>query len=232
MRTTLLFGSVTMALAMATAGCGGGIQRANVDPEAMPNGGTFTGVWNSPQYGEMHLIQHGDRVVGEYKKNERRGIIRGKVQGNVLRFQFEERRELVQGNPNIAHGRGYFRYLVDPADGSHKLLGEWGVDNSETGGGEWNAVKLETRDPKLKRAKAPGGASAGGAQPTASPSGSTTGTTGTTGSSTSSGSGPLPGSGPTGTSSGTSPSGTSTSGMSQPKDEDKDEDSLEGLDSI
>ncbi len=113
----------------------------------MPPGGTFTGVYHSPQYGELHVVQSGPHVVGEYGKDERRGRIEGSVQGNVLRFRWEERRELVRGRPVRTSGRGYFRY-VRGGDGRDYLLGEWGVGEDEVGGGEWRAVKLRKRRPR------------------------------------------------------------------------------------
>ncbi len=139
-----------MVVAVASlVACGGGSggRRASVKVEPMPQGGTFTGVYHSPQYGEMHVVQTGAQVVGEYAKDERKGRIEGTVQGNVLRFRWEERRELVRGKPVITTGRGYFRYVRGP-DGRDYLLGEWGVGEDEIGGGEWRAVKLRRRRPR------------------------------------------------------------------------------------
>jgi len=128
-------------------GCGGG-DLADVSPGPMPQGGSFTGVWFSPQYGEMHMIQNGGSVIGEYTKDERRGRIQGTVEGDVLRFEWDERRELVQGLPSTTRGRGYFRYAIGQ-DGHHNVLGEWGHDDAEVGGGPWNAVKSRRRQPRL-----------------------------------------------------------------------------------
>jgi len=137
-----------VAASFLVAGCGGGSGSADVDVGPMPENGTFTGVWHSPQYGEMHMIQQGSNVVGEYTKNERQGRIQGSVQGNVLRFEWTEEREMVSGVPQTTRGRGYFRYVVDDA-GNHNIVGEWGIDDSEAGGGPWNAYKMEGRDPAL-----------------------------------------------------------------------------------
>ncbi len=128
--------------------CGGGSQRADIHPGRMPSGGTFTGVWFSPQYGEMHMRQSGAMVIAEYTKDERRGRIQGTVHGNALRFQWEEKRELLSGRPTVTHGRGYFQYVIGQ-DEKHYVLGEWGHDNSEIGGGPWRAYKLRNRMPEL-----------------------------------------------------------------------------------
>ena len=124
----------------------------------MPEGGSFTGVWHSPQYGEMQMVQTGNQVVGEYTKDERRGRIQGTVQGNVMRFEWSEERELVAGRPIVTRGRGYFRYAIDDAR-DHVVLGRWGHDSNMTDGGEWNAVRDRRRQPSLSGA---GGTTEGG----------------------------------------------------------------------
>ena len=73
-------------------GCGGS-QKPKAGP--LPEGATFYGVWQSPQYGSMHLCQSGRQVVGDYVKNERAGRIQGDIDGDLLVFQWEDRRELV-----------------------------------------------------------------------------------------------------------------------------------------
>ena len=134
--------------ALLLAGCGGTSGRANVSPAPMPDGGSFTGVWFSPQYGEMHMVQSGASVVAEYTKDERSGRIQGTVNGNLLRFEWVEERELVSGVPQVLRGRGYFQYRVGE-DRRHNLLGRWGIDDAEVGGGEWNAYRLRNRQPEM-----------------------------------------------------------------------------------
>jgi hypothetical protein len=141
---TAILGALCLASIAACGGGGGG--RASVTPGTMPEGGTFSGVWQSPQYGRMDMVQTGVHVVGEYEKNERRGRIEGTVQGDLMRFTWTERRELVTGVPRTNRGRGYFR-LVRDAEG-YKLIGEWGIDDNETGGGPWNAIRTRWR-PRL-----------------------------------------------------------------------------------
>lgn len=144
MRTTWRM-ALGAALALV-AGCGGG--GVNIPEGPMPQGGSFTGVWHSPQYGEMHMVQTGSSVVGEYTKDERRGRIQGTTQGNVMRFEWSEERELVAGRPITTRGRGYFRYAVGD-DGDHYIRGEWGHDSNMSGGGPWNAVRDRRRQPRV-----------------------------------------------------------------------------------
>ena len=57
----------------------------------MHEGGTYTGVWHSPQYGEMQMVQTGTQIVGCYVQNERAGRLQGTLQGNLMRFEWSER---------------------------------------------------------------------------------------------------------------------------------------------
>ena len=135
---------ITLALVCGVIlGCGGA-QKPKADP--LPDGATFYGVWQSPQYGNMHLCQSGRQVVGDYVKNERAGRIQGDIEGDLLLFQWEDRRELVIGKPQVRRGRGYFR-IEFGEDGDQYLKGEWGMDEELSGGGPWNAVKLRKGQP-------------------------------------------------------------------------------------
>ena len=122
----------------------GGTQKPEAGP--LPQGATFYGVWQSPQYGNMHLCQSGTKVVGDYVKHERAGRIQGAVEGDLLVFQWEDRRELVEGKPQTRRGQGYFRIEIGE-DGDQYLKGEWGLDDAMTGGGPWNAVRLRRGEP-------------------------------------------------------------------------------------
>lgn len=124
-------------------GCGGA-HKPKAGP--LPQGATFYGIWESPQYGNMHLCQNGKQVIGDYVRHERAGRIQGNVQGDLLIFQWEDRRELVVGKPQVRRGKGYFRIEIGE-DGDQYIKGEWGMDNELSGGGPWNAVKLRRGEP-------------------------------------------------------------------------------------
>jgi len=124
-------------------GCGGS-QKPKAGP--LPEGATFYGVWQSPQYGNMHLCQSGKQVIGDYVKHERAGRIQGDVDGDLLVFQWEDRRELVAGKPQVRRGKGYFQIQIGE-DGDQYIKGEWGMDDEVSGGGPWNAVKLRKGQP-------------------------------------------------------------------------------------
>lgn len=116
----------------------------------MPEGGNFTGVYFSPQYGEMHMVQDGAHVRGRYTKDERKGKIVGELDGNVLSFEWSERKAMIANRPQETRGRGYFQYVVDPGNGEHKIMGRWGLEDDDHQGGAWNAYKSKTREPQLE----------------------------------------------------------------------------------
>jgi len=135
---------IALGLLLAAVFACGGSQKPRPGP--LPTGASFYGVWQSPQYGNMHLCQSGNQVIGDYVKNERAGRIQGTVDGDLLIFQWEDRRELVAGKPQVRRGRGYFRIQIGE-DGDQYLQGEWGMDEDLAGGGPWNAVKLRRGEP-------------------------------------------------------------------------------------
>jgi hypothetical protein len=153
---TLRFGLFT-AILLAGA-CGGGA--ANVQAGPMPENGTYTGVYFSPQYGEMHLVQNGSAVHGKFKKDERFGEIQGEAEDNLLRFEWTEHKAMIANRPQETKGRGYFHYMVDPASGDHVLKGRWGIED-ESSGGEWNAYKSRSREPDLESMGGEGSGSGG-----------------------------------------------------------------------
>lgn len=145
-----------LACVLLLSACAGGSAAIRSKKGPMPEGGDFTGVWFSSEYGEMHLHQTDDRVAGWYKKNERLGKIQGTVEGNILRFEWEEKREMVMGKPTTTSGHGYFVYVIDKEERGkakyevHRLEGEWGLGDDDTGGGEWTATKSRSREPQAK----------------------------------------------------------------------------------
>jgi len=131
------------ALPVTLAGCAGKAEPV-LQIKSMPADGTFTGVWHSPQYGEMHIRQSGASAIGRYTKDERKGRIQGNVEGDVMRFEWSEKRELIAGRSVLTKGHGYFRIIHDETEKNWKIIGEWGNDAAERGGGPWNAVKSKS----------------------------------------------------------------------------------------
>ena len=147
LRLTVARAASALMLSLALAACGGG--GPSLVAKSMPAGGNFTGVYFSPQYGEMNLIQNGSAVVGEYKQEMRSGKIQGEVSGDLLKFEWTEKKAMVSNRAQEARGHGYFRYVIDSANGDHVLKGEWGLGDSTTGGGPWNGYKAKNKEPHL-----------------------------------------------------------------------------------
>jgi hypothetical protein len=145
MRSASALGIVVVVLGL---GCGGGNPALKAGP--MPDKGSFSGVYFSPQYGEMHMVQNGSAVVGKYKKDERSGTIQGEADGNLMTFEWTEYKAMVSNRPQQTRGHGYFRYMIDASSGDHVIKGHWGLDESNENGGEWNAYKSRTREPDLE----------------------------------------------------------------------------------
>jgi hypothetical protein len=137
---------VGLGLCLFALGCGGGAA-PGVKSGPMPDGGSWSGVYFSPQYGEMHLVQNGSAVHGRYKKDERTGDIQGEAEGNVLEFEWVEYKAMVSNRPQETRGHGYFQYLVDPGSGDHLIKGRWGIGEDSANGGEWNAYRARNKEP-------------------------------------------------------------------------------------
>jgi hypothetical protein len=155
MRTQIRLG--VLLVLFGAAACGP--STPEIKAGNMPDGGNFSGVYFSQQYGTMNMVQNGNAVVGEYESDMRSGKIQGEVQGDLLRFEWIENKAMVSNRATETKGHGYFRYLVDAGNGQHLLKGEWGLGDKEVGGGPWNAYKAKGKEPQLKGGS---GSSSGG----------------------------------------------------------------------
>jgi hypothetical protein len=148
---------LALGCALFMSACGGA--KPALRAGDMPPGGSFTGVWFSPQYGEMHMEQNGATVIGRYEKEEKKGRIQGTVEGDLMRFEWTQQREMIVGRPTESKGHGYFRVMMDETEKAWKLEGEWGNDDAETGGGPWTAIRARNRRPQLGDGGGSGGES-------------------------------------------------------------------------
>lgn len=112
---------------------------AQIESKPIPPGVSFTGEWFSPEYDNMKLEQKGTHVTGTFSYREG-GTISGELDGNVLRFDWEQPGDMSKARRAI-HGKGYW-VISDDGKG---LRGQWGYMDSDTDGGTWNAERLGTR---------------------------------------------------------------------------------------
>ncbi len=135
-----------LSLMLLWAGCKSGPEIPPAEP--MPDGGSFEGVWYSPQFEQMYLRQNGDAVSGIYTYKYG-GTIEGKVEGDLLVFRWID-----PGQPEKARrtlkGSGYFKMGRDEND-NLTLVGSWGYNDDYFGGGPWEAQfirELDASDPE------------------------------------------------------------------------------------
>lgn len=158
--------TVPLTLALSVVSCGGSQlnryvwndvdeatgQRVDLRQGPMPADETFTGVYQSPQIGEVQLSQTGDLVVGQYEYDRGschvRARLEGNAVGNLARLAWrEDHRQCGRIEP--VTGRSFFLYTVENTGGVRRgrLFGRWGYQEDEHGGGPWIAFKIPRRQP-------------------------------------------------------------------------------------
>lgn len=127
----------------------------DIQPGPLPANETFSGSYHSEQIGDVFLEQTGDLVVGQYIYNRAScratGRIEGHLEGNLLHFNWTESQRAC-GRIAPLSGKGYMLFWVDSA-GNGRTNGEWGMGQSDTGGGPWSLFRDRVRrDPPTDEA--------------------------------------------------------------------------------
>jgi hypothetical protein len=155
-----LIGSIALVAPLLSTACGGGSNRAGaaaVKPGNMPEMGSWEGVFFNPMWGFLHIKQEATSFTGRWKRTDESawGEMHGTVTGDVARFEWLEHKVGLIGAASTTKGRGYFRYTRPEGDNvDDHLIGEWGLNEDEIGGGEWDAVKQRNMKPDLNSIKA------------------------------------------------------------------------------
>ena len=146
-RTSLV---VAFVLPLALAACGGtkDVKHANVKAGPMPDGGEWAGVYYSQLYGYLHLLADGSAANGAWRTTagDSFGELHGELDGNLLKYTWQERMIGAVGADANRKGSGYFVYTVPKAGEAHEIVGEWGLGD-ENAGNEWRAVKQKNMQP-------------------------------------------------------------------------------------
>lgn len=158
-KTTVLlavFASALLSLPLVTTGCGGSQGKpttANVQPGSMPSGASWDGVYFNPIWGYLHLQQQGGNFDARWKRADESawGEMHGTITGDIARFDWKEHKIGMVGPSATTKGRGYFRYTRPEGDNvDDRIIGQWGFDDAEVGGGEWDSVKQRNMKPDPK----------------------------------------------------------------------------------
>lgn len=141
---------ITVALALAATtfatGCGESkpsAKTANITPGSMPDGGEWDGVYYDMLFGNLHLKASGNLVKGKWQRPRKGqwGQLTGNIDGNVMRFDWEEFVDGLVGPNSKKKGKGYFVYKRPEGDNVDDIIeGEIGKGLNEVGT-EWRAIK-------------------------------------------------------------------------------------------
>lgn len=139
------------ALVIPLSACGQKVVHSKVKAGDMPPGAEWTGVYYSQIYGYLHLIKEGDTVNGRWRTTEGDawGELSGKVEGNLLRYEWTNHKIGLVGPSATSHGKGYFLYTRPHEGEADELHGQWGLDDSDSGT-KWVCVKQKDMKPDFK----------------------------------------------------------------------------------
>jgi hypothetical protein len=149
--------SLVISVAAALVGCGpgaGDVKHASLKPGALPAGGEWNGVYFSTQFGYLHLVSDNKSANGAWRtaSGDAWGELSGECDGDLLKYQWTERKIGAIGADATKKGHGYFRYTIPNPDEPHKIVGEWGLGESDAGN-PWEAVKQIRMEPKPESVK-------------------------------------------------------------------------------
>ncbi len=139
--------AVTLLLATTCAtGCGESKMKAktaSVEAGAMPDGGDWDGVYYDMLFGNLHMEASGNLIKGKWQRPRKGqwGQLTGNIDGNLLRFDWEEFVDGLVGPNSRKKGKGYFVYKRPEGDNVDDFIeGEIGRGEDEVGI-EWRAIK-------------------------------------------------------------------------------------------
>ena len=115
----------------------------------MPAGQTWPGVYYNPVYGYLHLVGQEGNLVGRWKRTDSShwGELNGTVEGNVLRFKWNEHTYGAVGPAADIRGTGVFSYRMGEND-IPELDGQYALEDSDNTA-DWHCVKQIGLKPDL-----------------------------------------------------------------------------------
>jgi hypothetical protein len=136
------------ALSMSACGPSTDVKHAQVKAGELPAGAEWQGVYFSPVYGYLHLLTDGKAAQGAWRTGggDAYGELQGEVDGDVLRYTWTQHKIGQIGKEATSSGKGYFKYTIPKEGEAHKIVGEWGLGDSDAGN-SWDAVKQTNMQP-------------------------------------------------------------------------------------
>lgn len=152
--------SVSLSLVLALSGglvaCGPGNEPKHADVQAgsLPAGEEWDGVYYSPLYGYLHLVSDNKSANGAWRTaaGDAWGELSGQCEGDLFKYEWTERKIGAIGADATKKGHGYFKYTKPKEGEAAKIVGEWGLDESDAGN-KWEAVKQIRMEPKPESVK-------------------------------------------------------------------------------
>jgi hypothetical protein len=142
--TSSLSLSLVLALAAPLIGCGPGNEPKIADVKAGP-----MRVYYSQLYGYLHLVSDNRSASGAWRNTagDAWGEMSGQCDGDLFKYEWTERKIGAIGADATKKGHGYFKYTKPKADEAAKIVGQWGLGESDAGN-PWEAVKQIRQQPK------------------------------------------------------------------------------------
>ena len=151
-----LLSALAMPSALSLSACGPSneAKHAHIKPGEMPAGAEWKGVYYSPVYGYLHVLADGKTVQGAWRTGggDAYGELQGEVDGNVMKYTWNQHKIGMVGAEANSNGHGYFVYSIPKEGEAHKIKGEWGLGDSDAGN-PWEAVKQTNMQPNLDSVK-------------------------------------------------------------------------------
>ena len=119
----------------------------------MPPGASWDGVYYNAVWGFLHIVAEGSTFEGRWRRSDESawGEMKGVITGDIARFDWTEYTIGMVGASGSRSGKGYFRYTRPEGDNlDDRLLGEWGYNDAEVGGGEWDSIRQRNKSPDLQ----------------------------------------------------------------------------------
>lgn len=123
-------------------GCGPrGATFPGVHAGPMPADQSWEGVYYNPVYGNLHLAEQDNSIVGRWKRTDSShwGELSGTAEGNLLRFKWTEHAYGTVGPAADMHGNGVFVFKMGQND-IPELDGQYALEEQDQTA-DWHCIK-------------------------------------------------------------------------------------------